>query len=81
MLLKKDSDLTILTVVLFWGRGEGHNLPVDFRQRLRVFQSDPDYVLIRVRAWKETHSLDTRNDSATVSNTTPDGIPKMAFLQ
>lgn len=62
--------LTVLSVVLLWGRGEGQDLPIDIWQPLRLFQSYPDYFLLRIAGRKEAHPLDTGNDIATGDSST-----------
>jgi hypothetical protein len=53
--------LTVLAVVLLWGRGEVEDLPIDIWLGLRVLQHDPVHLLTRTTQWQEAHPLATDN--------------------
>lgn len=53
--------LTVLAVVLLWGRGEVEDLPIDIWLGLRVLQHDPVHLLTRTTQWQEAHPLATEN--------------------
>lgn len=54
----KNCILTVLTIVLLWGRGESQDLPMNFRQCLRILQSNPHHLILRISGGKKTYPLD-----------------------